>query len=159
MSLRVPKEQRVAVRDLVRALKDDPSLASRLTDPNPGSGRRLQPVGPFVDESAALGFLVGRLVAALRPEEIWLFGSRARGDARPDSDFDMLVVFSDAAGREAYDYFRARAPVASSGVGVDIVPCRRRDVDADRALPGTIVHAATSEGRLVYSSDKSRYPL
>jgi len=25
-------------------------------------------------------------------KELWLFGSRARGDARDDSDYDMLVV-------------------------------------------------------------------
>ncbi len=24
--------------------------------------------------------------------QLWLFGSRARGDARPDSDYDLLVV-------------------------------------------------------------------
>jgi Nucleotidyltransferase domain len=53
---------------------------------------RLRPVGPFKSEAAALAFLRDRLVSELRPRMIWLFGSRARGDARPDSDFDLLVV-------------------------------------------------------------------
>ena len=38
-----------------------------------------------------------RIVAALRPwapERIILFGSHARGDARPNSDLNILVVFS-----------------------------------------------------------------
>lgn len=35
---------------------------------------------------------VERLVAALAPEEVWLFGSWARGEAGPDSDVDLLVV-------------------------------------------------------------------
>jgi hypothetical protein len=52
-------------------------------------------VGLFRDESAAIAFLRDRLVAILKPRTIWLFGSRARGDAREDSDFDLLVVLPD----------------------------------------------------------------
>jgi len=33
-----------------------------------------------------------RLVRALQPERVVLFGSRARGDYRPTSDFDLLIV-------------------------------------------------------------------
>lgn len=33
-----------------------------------------------------------RLVAALSPERIYLFGSEARSDAGPDSDYALLVV-------------------------------------------------------------------
>ena len=36
--------------------------------------------------------IVRRLVEALRPERIYLFGSRARGDAGADSDYDLMVV-------------------------------------------------------------------
>jgi len=35
---------------------------------------------------------VEHLVAELAPEEVWLFGSWARGEARWDSDVDLLVV-------------------------------------------------------------------
>ncbi len=36
---------------------------------------------------------VKRYVLELDPQaEVWLFGSRARGDARPDSDWDFLVL-------------------------------------------------------------------
>jgi len=37
------------------------------------------------------------LVAYYQPEQIYLFGSAARGDAGPDSDLDFCVVLPDAA--------------------------------------------------------------
>lgn len=43
--------------------------------------------------------LTGRIVDALRQavpvEEVWLFGSTARGTPGPDSDVDLLVVLAD----------------------------------------------------------------
>lgn len=36
-----------------------------------------------------------------RLEAIYLYGSQARGDARPDSDIDVLIVI-----REDFDYFQ-----------------------------------------------------
>ena len=36
--------------------------------------------------------IVRRLVDAVDPDRIVLFGSRARDDARPDSDYDLLIV-------------------------------------------------------------------
>lgn len=159
MSLRVPKEQRETIRAVARALKRDPKLAPRLVEAIRGSADAGGPVGPFKDAKAALGFLTARLVADLQPSEIWLFGSRARGDARPDSDFDLLVVFPDSAGREAYDYYRARLPVSASGLGVDVIPCTESAFAAGRARVNTIANEVAREGRLIYSRDKSRYPL
>lgn len=43
-----------------------------------------------------------RLVPACRPERVWLFGSRARGDATPDSDLDLMVVVPDERSRDAW---------------------------------------------------------
>ncbi len=39
--------------------------------------------------------IVQRIAEALEPEQIILFGSRARGDARLDSDVDLLVITKD----------------------------------------------------------------
>jgi len=46
---------------------------------------------PEADVSA-LADIVERLVDAYTPERIYLFGSKARGDAGPDSDFDLLTA-------------------------------------------------------------------
>src|SRR6266576_6643006 len=51
------------------------------------------------DESSLLQEMVDALRAAEQPERVILFGSRARGDARPDSDFDLLIVQPAQAGK------------------------------------------------------------
>ena len=45
--------------------------------------------------------IVRRIVAAVAPERIILFGSAARGSMGPDSDLDLLVIKSG-------DYHRGR---------------------------------------------------
>lgn len=46
-------------------------------------------------ENQLLMEMVNIIVREAAPEAIILFGSRARGDARPDSDVDLLVVESE----------------------------------------------------------------
>src|SRR6266545_3077422 len=43
----------------------------------------------------AITRLLSIIVDELRPLQVWLFGSRAEGRARPDSDYDILVVLPD----------------------------------------------------------------
>ncbi len=86
-------------------------------------------VGPHPDEEAALRALVERLAHALRPQAIYLFGSRAEGRARPDSDFDLLVVFDDDTPDAMLTHEAAYAPVCGSGIGCDVVPCRAAELD------------------------------
>jgi predicted nucleotidyltransferase len=45
-----------------------------------------------VIQDSLLPEIVRRIVEAVDPDKIILFGSRARGDNRPDSDFDLLVI-------------------------------------------------------------------
>ncbi|MBM3569500.1 MAG: nucleotidyltransferase domain-containing protein [Alphaproteobacteria bacterium] len=157
MTFRVPPERRAAVRAVVGAIKRDAALGERLVRTlgaaRRGGGGRAAPApntGPFRDAASALEFLVGRLAAALRPEAIYLFGSRAGGRARPDSDFDLLAVLPDSSGSKL-DYFAARAPVAGLGIGVDVVPCPLADFLAERRKPGTVAHEAARTGRLLYA--------
>jgi predicted nucleotidyltransferase len=42
-----------------------------------------------------LADMVQTIVREMDPERIYLFGSRARGDARKDSDVDLLIVVSE----------------------------------------------------------------
>lgn len=103
-------------------------------------------------DDLALAEIVRRLVAAYEPERIYLFGSKARGDAGPDSDYDLMVVVPDDAppvrrrSRLAYEALRG------TGRAADVLVCTRSSFDSRlhvrASLPATIV----SEGRLLHAA-------
>jgi predicted nucleotidyltransferase len=93
---------------------------------------------------------IGRIVEAMQPEAIYLFGSHARGEAGPDSDYDLLVILPDDAPATRRS-LRATAEIPRDpGVPLDIVPCRRSVFESKRDRVGTLSYQATREGRLVY---------
>ena len=119
-------------------------FASQATRPN---------LGIYASEQEALDGVVARLVAALDPRAIWLFGSRARGDNRPDSDFDLLVVAKDGCwfghkGTDGYD--EVYAPTRGTGVGCDVIPCDSEHFEVGQLLNTSFVARIVSEGREVY---------
>jgi uncharacterized protein len=107
--------------------------------------------GLFGSEEEALQGVVARLVDALDPQMIWLFGSRARGDERRDSDFDLLVV---ARAGQSYDddYDRVYAPLTGTFVGADVIPCDLDVFEASLELKTSFVRRIVNEGRLVYEA-------
>jgi hypothetical protein len=52
-------------------------------------------VSEVAESPAVLDALVRRIAERFSPDKIILFGSRARGEAGPDSDVDLLVLFSE----------------------------------------------------------------
>jgi predicted nucleotidyltransferase len=117
---------------------------------------RSRPVGPFKSEAAALAFLRDRLVSELRPRMVWLFGSRARGDPRPDSDFDLLVVLPDGLPERACDHAAVAAPLAACGLAFDVVPCHWSSFVAERAAGTGPAARAMGERRLLYADQELR---
>ena len=109
--------------------------------------------GAFGDEAAALGGVVAKLAQALDPLEVWLFGSRAEGNARADSDFDLLVVAKPDGAFDSTDYVRVRAPLRDLGVGCDVVPCSAADFLEEMAFPHSFVGQIVKRGRRVYASE------
>lgn len=103
-------------------------------------------------EDAALGEVVRRLAEAYQPERIYLFGSKARGDAGPDSDYDLIVVVPDDAPPERRRSRLAYQSLAGTGTAADVLVCsrsyfeRRRNLKA--SLPGTVLR----EGRLLHGA-------
>jgi uncharacterized protein len=91
----------------------------------------------------------GRRLTAVAPDaDIILFGSRARGEARPDSDLDLIVIEPDF-DRRGEEYRRLRKELRGLGVAIDLVIYRRREADEWGVVPGGFLHRALGEGRIL----------
>lgn len=79
---------------------------------------------------------------------MYLFGSHARGTAGPRSDLDILVVEREL-GDPAEESVRLRRALRGLRVAVDIIVISAQEFDEWRDVPGSLVHAALSESRLL----------
>lgn len=93
--------------------------------------------------------LLERVLREWQPERIQLFGSRARGEAHPESDWDFLVVVPDScsASNDPLVPWRLRR---DAGVRADVVVYSAQDFDAERTVPNTLAYEATSAGVALY---------
>jgi uncharacterized protein len=78
-----------------------------------------------VTREDAIREVVRRLVDYYQPEKIYLIGSSARGEARPDSDLDFVVVVPDDTPRGRLTSGEVHERMRGIGMGVDIVPFTR----------------------------------
>lgn len=97
-----------------------------------------------------LEILLDRIIAAFRPEAVYLFGSRAEGRARPDSDYDLFVVVPDDTPRERVNVIAGFAAKRGTGIPADVIPCWRRTFERNKDRVGTLSYVAWHQGRLVY---------
>ena len=76
---------------------------------------------PTKIQDEMLSRILSNIVRAYRPVEVWLFGSRFRGDARPTSDWDLLVLVDDDAEDELFDPYLGWQTSRGCGLHADIV--------------------------------------
>jgi len=98
----------------------------------------------------ALAELVTSLVDAYHPARVYVFGSVARGEACPDSDYDLMVVMPDNA---APELLRSRIGYRASrslGVARGILVMKSSDFDRQLHLRASLPSTVVREGRLLY---------
>lgn len=101
---------------------------------------------PIIATPQEIGGLVRRVRDTLHAEEIWLFGSRARGDHREDSDWDLLAVLPDDSPAELM------SPLATWNITRDhpgpitLLSTSRSELESIWGLPNTLGYDLAREG-------------
>src|SRR5882757_1819680 len=94
--------------------------------------------------------LLKSVVDYFNPRKVILFGSRTRGDARPDSDHDLLVVIDDDFPREKLSWRQSMRPRGRYRGPVDIVPMHYSVFEDRATIIGSLANTAEEEGVIVY---------
>ena len=118
---------------------------------NKQKARTARGMAPVTD--ALLDQMVQAIVAEVDPEQVILFGSRARGDARADSDVDLVVVEAEPFGKTRSRRLEAvRLWKSLSGfiVPKDILVYSRDEVEHWRDSLNHVLARALREGRVLY---------
>jgi len=95
--------------------------------------------------------LVRRIVEAVRPLRIILFGSAARGEAGPDSDVDILVVMPERTHRlETMQFLHTQ--LFGIPLSVDILVATPSDLERHRNNVGLIYRVILEQGKEIYAA-------
>jgi uncharacterized protein len=97
--------------------------------------------------------LLRQMAAEIRAEipeaEVRLFGSHARGDARPDSDIDLLITVTDdwLAQHNRFEVLdRLRWRLSQPRRPVDLLLFSHSQVEQRQQLHSSVVHQAYAQG-------------
>ncbi len=93
--------------------------------------------------------MVKLITADKKPLKVILFGSRARGNAKPSSDVDLLVIESDPVSQRK-EAVRLRKLLRGFKASIDVVVFGQAFADRYWDIPGSVLYAAFREGKVLY---------
>ncbi len=96
-----------------------------------------------------LATLLARIDASCNPVDIILYGSRARGQATPQSDWDLKVIVSDDAPETVFSPLFGWKLQDGSGVYADVSVARLSDFQADLDVANSAASHIVDDGILI----------
>ena len=106
----------------------------------------------ILNQDPALQEIVQRLADAYDPLRIYLFGSKARGEAGPGSDYDLLVVVRDDAPSEQKKSKLAHQTLWGITQPKDLLVCTDRWFRSRERLVSSLPATINREGKLLYAA-------
>jgi predicted nucleotidyltransferase len=94
--------------------------------------------------------IVRRIVAAVQPEKIILFGSAAREEMGPDSDLDLLVI--KPCGHRRRTARIIERSLIGIGIPTDIIVAKPKDIKRYKDTIGLIYRPALRNGKVIYAA-------
>jgi len=98
-----------------------------------------------------LDLILQRVVEAVHPLRVVLFGSAVRGEMTPDSDVDLLVVMPEGTHRrKTMEYLHTQ--FSGLPCPVEVVVATPEDLERYGQSVGLIYRSALEEGRELYAA-------
>lgn len=110
------------------------------------------PDSTLLTHDPRLAEVVKRLVNVYTPELIYLFGSVARGDPGPDSDYDVLVIVPDDASAERRGSKLAYRALWGTGTAADVVVWAKTAFEQRSRVVCSLPATVLREGKLLYAA-------
>jgi uncharacterized protein len=103
----------------------------------------------FIGNDQLIEEVARRLAIAAPGAKVILFGSRSRGEERPGSDVDLLVIQPGEIERPRAESARLRRELRGFGVGFDVILVSRKYADDWGHFEGSVLNEALSTGRIL----------
>lgn len=102
------------------------------------------------DTETTIAPYIARIVDAFDPLRIIVFGSRGRGDARPDSDVDLLIIIDEEDVDKRETAVEMRRLLRDAPFPKDIIVTTPNEIERRGDMIGSILRPALREGKIVY---------
>jgi predicted nucleotidyltransferase len=105
------------------------------------------------NEDSLIGAMVDTIVREADPDKVILFGSRARGNAREDSDVDLLIVETEPFGTQRSrrkETARLYLALRKLAIPKDLLLYSRDEFERLKDSAHHIVGRALREGRVLH---------
>lgn len=102
-------------------------------------------------DTTQLNELIRRICSVAKPVKIILFGSAARGEMKPESDLDVLVIVSkDTNTRQVSRHINRN--LIGFRMSADVIVATEDDLSRYKDNPGMVYYPALREGREIYAA-------